>query len=449
MRYLYGSEFGIQLTAALNPKSPPSGGAREPAPPPVLPASSAAAASWGEALASSNPPKASVSEALAGQGVRLHGFKRHGAALRVEIENQTYLHAAQAIGRTARVLSRNMPSEIKTFEIVLVASGMPVSEVRIRREDMQELEHELDGSWKSFNRVRFSCPEGETEPSSDRYPHFEWSLKPYLTPSLFDPDNPLRADLGAELSARFEPRQGLVFSGGVRQKIIGNLDEATRVSDSVLPHVRSDFSLYDKAKGPKVTHLTAAYYFKPARDIYGRVTAGYLERMYGGLSTELLWKPNASPFAVGVEANYVKQRDFDQAFGFRDYDVVTGHVSGYWDMGNGFHSQLDVGRYLAGDWGATFTLDREFKNGWRIGAFATLTDVPFSEFGEGSFDKGIRLTIPISWITGEANNTLYSTTIRPITRDGGARLNVGGRLYEKIRPMHKKSLQDGWGKFWR
>ena len=42
---------------------------------------------------------------------------------------------------------------------------------------------------------------------------------------------------------------------------------------------------------------------------------------------------------------------------------------------------------------------REFGSGWEIGGYATLTDVPFETFGEGSFDKAIYLSIPIDWIT--------------------------------------------------
>jgi hypothetical protein len=283
----------------------------------------------------------------------------------------------------------------------------------------------------------------------ERYPRVEWALKPYLRPSFFDPDNPLRVDVGAQIELGYQPVRGLEFSGSLRKKVAGNLDEATRRSDSVLPHVRSDFNLYDQEGDPALTDLTAAYYFKPGRDLYGRVTAGYLERMFGGLSSELLWKRNDSPFALGVEVNYARQRDFDQLFGFQDYDVATGHVSGYLEMGNGFHAQVDAGRYLARDWGATLTLDREFRNGWKIGAFATLTDVSFDEFGEGSFDKGIRITIPISWLTGEPNKTAYTTTIRPLQRDGGARLDVDGRLYDRVRPLQKPALEEGWGRFWR
>ncbi|MET4102579.1 hypothetical protein ABIE58_002015 [Roseovarius sp. MBR-78] len=451
LRYLYGSEIGVQISTALNPKSRPNGAGRDPAPPPVLlrEVTPAAALGWSGTVEERKDLRTRLAEALASQGVRLHGLVVEADTARVEIENLAYPQEAQAIGRTARVLSRQLPVSVGRFDIVMVVSGLPVTEVTIARADMELLEHDLDGSWRSFARARITSPTGGTQPVPDRYPRFDWGLKPYLSPSLFDPDNPLRADVGAQLDVSFQPAPGFELSGSLRQKVVGNLDESTRVSDSVLQHVRSDFTLYDREGETALTTLTAAHYFKPGRDLYGRVTVGYLERMFGGVSSELLWKRNDSPFALGVEVNYAQQRDFDGGFGFQRYDVGTGHASAYWDMGNGFHAQIDAGRYLAGDWGATFALDREFNNGWKIGAFATLTDVSFDRFGEGSFDKGIRITMPISWLLGEPNKTAFSTTIRPVLRDGGARLDVPGRLYDRVRPVQKPALQDGWGRFWR
>jgi hypothetical protein len=451
LRYLYGSQLGIQITSTLNPKDRPNHGGRDPAPPPVLarPASSDAALSWRGNIEERGALRARLAAALGKQGVRLHGFSVDGARARVAIENTAYSQTAQAVGRTARVLTRLLPAQVARFDIALVTGGMAVTELRIRRDDMETLEHALEGSWKSFTRAQIAAATDGPGPTPERYPRFDWGIKPYLSPSFFDPDDPVRADIGAQLDFAYEPVRGVEFSGSLRKKVVGNLDTATRVSNSVLPHVRSDFTRYDKQGDPALMHLTGAYYFKPGRDVYGRVTLGYLERMYGGLSSELLWKRADSPFALGLELNYVKQRDFDQRFGFRNYEVATGHVSAYWDMGNGFHAQIDAGRYLARDWGATFSLDREFRNGWKVGAFATLTDVPFDDFGEGSFDKGIRITVPVSWLTGEPNKDGLSTTIRPLTRDGGARLDVNGRLYERVRPLHKPALRDGWGRFWR
>jgi len=203
--------------------------------------------------------------------------------------------------------------------------------------------------------------------------------------------------------------------------------------------------------------------FRPAKNLYGRVTAGYLERQYGGVSTEILWKPVNSRFALGAEVNVLKRRSFDGGLGFKpravdsvtglgaveEYDVVSGHVSAYYKFNNGFHGQLDLGRYLAKDWGATLSVDREFANGWRVGAFATLTDVSAQEFGEGSFDKGIRITIPLDWQIGQPSRRKSASTIRPLLRDGGARVEVQDRLYELVRDTHTPALEQRWDRFWR
>ena len=351
----------------------------------------------------------------------------------------------------ARILTNIMPSSVETFVIVPVVEGMATSAVTLNRSDIEDLEFRTDGVELSWQRTRISdalVVEGAIQ-NQDLYPNFSWALGPYAEIALFDPDNPFRVDLGLRLSGRYEISPGLVFSGSVRKKIVGNLDSVTRLSDSVLPHVRSDYGLYDKEGDPALETLTAEYFFRPGSDLYGRVTVGYLEKMYGGVSAEVLWKPVSSKLGFGAEINYAKQRDFDQLLGFQSYEIVTGHVSAYWDMGHGFYSQVDAGRYLAGDWGATFTVDRVFDNGWRVGGYFTLTDVSFEDFGEGSFDKGILLTIPLAWNTGKASRKTYDAKIQPITRDGGARLDVENRLYGLVRDYHTIPLERQWGRFWR
>jgi len=173
--------------------------------------------------------------------------------------------------------------------------------------------------------------------------------------------------------------------------------------------------------------------------------------MFGGVSTELLWKPSGRRWAVGAEMNYVGQRDPNGLLGFSyyDYKVATGHVSGYFELGKGYHAQVDIGRYLAGDVGATLTVDREFENGWKIGAFATFTNVSPEDFGPGSFDKGIRVEIPTAWLTGQPTRASRPLTLRPFGRNGGARLEVEGRLYETVRSYQESGIDAQWGRFWK
>ena len=131
------------------------------------------------------------------------------------------------------------------------------------------------------------------------------------------------------------------------------------------------------------------------------------------------------------------------------YSTIIGTV--YYDLQRDWGVQLDAGRYLAGDYGATFSLERKFNNGWEIGAYATLTDVKFSTFGEGSFDKGITLKVPLSWFTGKKSQSIKKTVIKPITGDGGARLHLDDDkfLYGNISRYDEKSFKDNWKRVYR
>ncbi len=213
--------------------------------------------------------------------------------------------------------------------------------------------------------------------------------------------------------------------------------------------MRSDAGLYNN-RGPVVQRLTADYQFKLAPALYGRVSAGYLERMFGGVDAEIVWKPANQNWGVGADLAFVKQRDFDQMFGFQAYETTTGHASLYWNTGwHGLEAQVDLGRYLAGDWGGTFSLSRRFTNGWEVSAYMTLTDVSFADFGDGNFDKGISLRIPFEWTLPFESRSATMVSLGGYGNDGGARLNVANRLYPIIRGNDTTDLYETWGAYWQ
>jgi hypothetical protein len=443
-QYLYASEIAVGFNYAWNPQEPPGGSGFDSMPIPVLVRDDRAAGTW-----PSDPDEVSerLAAALSVQEIGLFGLQVAGDTAQVAVETDTHPVWSQVVGRTMRALTRTMPPEVDVFAVTMVENGIPVGEVTLARSDVEALEFDIDGAWLSYARAGIAdATEAPVMPGL--FPRSDWGLRPSLSYSLFDPDAPLRLGLWAELWAEYEPVPGVLLAGSVRQVLAGNLDDATRPSDSVLPRVRSESNIFDKAT-PSVPRLTAAWYFRPGENLFGRVTAGYLEPMFAGISGEVLWAPNDSRLAFGAELNHVVQRDFEMLFGLRDYDVTTGHASAYWDLASCYGFQIDAGRYLAGDWGATLTFDRTFDNGWRVAAFATQTDVPFEEFGEGSFDKGIIVEIPISWASGLPDQRVTPVTIRPVLRDGGARLFVDGRLYDIIRDAQGPALGDAWGRFWR
>lgn len=444
---LSGSTVALSYSLAVNPASPRAYSGREPGPPAISSGLQAPVTAW---TTDSDPEAyARLKAALQDQGVTLRGVAIRGDAAVVSIENFRWPATAQALGRTAAVLSAQLPAGVATFQIRTYVRGMAVTEAAFRRSDLKELEFAFDGAWQSYARADIRDASLSPSPPEEWRSTGDLWLFPYVTPFLFDPDDPLRADFGMAVGADWSPAKGFYLSGSVRKKLFGNLDEANRPSFSSLPHVRSDAWLYGRESDLTVPYLTAEYFWRPGENVYGKVMGGLLERMYGGVSTEFLWAPPGQRLALGLEVSYVRQRDYDGGFSFLDYDVVTGFLSTYYDFGNGFHGQIDMGRYLAQDWGATFTLTRRFNNGFEVGAFFTLTEVGFDEFGEGSFDKGIAISVPLTWMTGKPSLDRAGMTIRPILRDGGAQLALRNRLFNLTRSERQGELDSRWGQFWR
>jgi hypothetical protein len=452
LSYLYGSELAFTGTIAVNPNNRVFPGGLDAPPFPVVPRGDPrAAASWDLA----GPPPATATESLRedlrGEGILLTGIEVTGDTVRVRYENTRFRSEAQGMGRVSRVLTAHMPPEIETFILEPEQEGMPLSGQTIRRSDLEAFENTVGGSDAMLERVVFGAagPEEGLIPVPIERDPFTWGLAPYLSLSLFNAANPYQLSFGAELSATYRFGPGTFIEGSIRQRILSNSEDAKLITDENWPVVRRNQDLYSEEGNPGIEYLTFAHYGRVADTVFGRVTLGYLEEMYGGISTEVLWKPVQSRWALGAELNYVLQRDFDKRLGFQDYETATGHVSAYYAFPNGFHGQIDLGRYLAGDWGGSFSVDREFENGWRVGAYFTLTNMPFDEFGEGSFDKGIRVTIPTDFILGKPNRSNVAAELQSLNRDGGARLDVNGRLYEVVRDGHYGDMSASWGRFWR
>ena len=153
--------------------------------------------------------------------------------------------------------------------------------------------------------------------------------------------------------------------------------------------------------------------------------------MYAGVGSELLYRPFGQSWAVGADINWVKQRDWNDTLKMAEYDVVTGHMTGYWQVPyvNDVSAKLSVGRYLAGDVGATIDLSKRFSSGVIAGVFATKTDVSSEEYGEGSFTKGIYVTIPFDLMLLHPTTNKGTVSWVPLTRDGGQMLNRRVGLY--------------------
>ena len=260
---------------------------------------------------------------------------------------------------------------------------------------------------------------------------------------LFDPDDPARYQLYTEFIASYAFHKNWAVVAGYSLDIDNNFDESQRKeANSQLPKVRTDVVKYLTEGESGLSQLMLEGKDTIGRSFHYRAFGGLVEDMFGAVGFDSLYWPANSRLAVGLSLAYAQQRDFDRGLGFRDYNVVSGFASVFWASPfYDYDVAVHAGRYLAKDVGGTLEIRRTFKNGWQVGVWATLTDVPFEVFGEGSFDKGLFFQFPLDGLFGNRNRSKFSTRLRPIQRDGGQRLeNFSGDIFWQMRQARYDSF---------
>ena len=131
-------------------------------------------------------------------------------------------------------------------------------------------------------------------------------------------------------------------------------------------------------------------------------------------------------------------------FSFRDYSSKKGNVGIYYDFPYQLRSQILIGKYFAGDKGATLDLSKRFKSGFTLGVFATKTNLSEEEFGEGSFDKGFYISVPTQLFYTDFRTGNISFGLHPLTKDGGAILNKHNSLIGILGDTNSSALNRDW-----
>ncbi len=367
------------------------------------------------------------------QGIRIEALTVGPRKLMLYYSNRRYEFESEAIGRLVRVLMADAPPGVEAFHLVPVVAGVPTQDIYLLRAPLERMFDARGGPGEIGEAISLT-PAPLDNPVLDdgrrgTYPRLSWAVAPSLREGLFDPASPIRLQTYLSLSGAVEMQPGLSLEAAFEANIYNTFTTKTP-SASALPHVRSNIAEYLTKGQNGIAALDVAYRTRVAPDVFVEAKAGYLEDMFAGAGAQILWRPEGARWALGADIYEVWQRNFDRLFGWQHYHVLSGHVSVYYQSPwRGINVNLHMGRYLAGDDGATIEVTRRFASGVEVGAFATFTNVPFAKFGEGSFDKGIMLRIPFEWALPLSTQSSYALTLRPLTRDGGQRLANDDSLY--------------------
>ena len=439
---LYGNQVSVTAQVTVNPERPPLLGGKELAPVPMR--------LRGEGTSpSKNNNLELIKKVLSADEFEIHKLNINENTASIVVTNRKFRSTAQAVGRIASTLQRFTSDDVKYANVSFYFQNLQTATFRV---DLDKITNEqFDPIVRMYQEPSIVAVDpknfAKIEKSEER---FMLGIGPYVTHRLFNPDLPLSMETGIEVKAGYQVTNGLRISTTLRKSLLTNLTENKRRSNSVLPRVHSDWVLYDLAgQSGHIHSLKMSYLKNLAPGLYGRMHAGLLEPFFAGVGGEILFKPVQWPIGIGFDMHRVRKRDYDMRFDLRKYTTTVGHISLYYDAGGMFDVELNAGRFLAGDWGLTTTISREFGSGWKIGGYATLTDVPFETFGEGSFDKAIFVSIPIDWITSKPSQTQRILTLRPITRDGGANLSSARQLNRQVENFQNAAFKREFGRMWK
>lgn len=370
-------------------------------------------------------------------------YDRGSSNVTLVISNRDFVSWADAVALALSLADAHLPSRFRSITFLLQENNMIVNSIETGRPS------KMSAVSAEFFESQIDILPGRQIETPKNATNF---VKPKITVDVsvqnrlqfFDPDDPLRYQFFALFSATVPLPGSVYLRAAYSQDLVNNFSTIKRESNSVLPHVRSDMKKYyqEGESGIEALFLEKKGTFK--RYFHYRVFGGILEEMFSGVGGEVLFQPAASRVAFGASLNWAKQREYSKGFKHLDYSALTGFLSAYWatpfynyDLG------VHLGQYLAKDVGGTVELRRTFDNGWSVGLWSTLTDVPFDKFGEGSFDKGLFFKVPFNIFAGRNTRGVFESRLRPIQRDGGQRLEgFSGNIWYDLRGLRYDALTE-------
>ncbi|MDD4977708.1 MAG: YjbH domain-containing protein [Gallionella sp.] len=375
----------------------------------------------------------------------VNSIVQKGDKLFVTIDDADVVYWKDYLDRAVAVLHRDAPSFINQFRFIYKQHGISVAQ------------HVVDRSTWVNARTQFLAPSQFTAevlamppqiPATNQAlfrnpkPQFESDVGMNFSYSLGGPNGFMLFQLAPAAHAKYSLSENTWLQGGAQLGILDNYNKFTYNGFSNLPRVRTNVRKYVTTSKLTMPNLQLTHMDKLNDNHYVSMYGGYIESMFAGVGAEWMYRPLEGKYALGVDINEVKQRDFSQKLALQKYQVLTGHATWYVYTGwNNVLAKLSAGQYLAGDKGVTIDLSRVFDNGVKMGGYFTKTNVSAKQFGEGSFDKGIYFQIPFDAMLTKSVGGVANILWQPLLRDGGAKLLRSVQLYDLTNARDERALR--------
>lgn len=350
------------------------------------------------------------------------------------VQNDRYLSNTRAVGRVMRILLRYAGPDTEKITVNLSRRSIDVLSVSVAPHHLrdyltgnlskslfQELLHVTAAGPAPMQQTR------KAEASEATAWLADYGVKPTIETFFNDPSGALKARWSLDPYMTLQAWKGNAWVARLSYPV-----ESDITSENVPPEdaVRSDAWKY-AGSSTNLEQLMVDQVIKLTTRTYGRLSAGYLERMYAGAGGEWLTFPGDGRFAFGLSADYVKKREPESFFELQEFDSHTllGNIYYYYSPLN-ITLQTQAGRFLAGDRGLRFVFSRQYDTGAQVGFWYSLTDTSeFTGFNKDYHDKGIYIQMPVEMFTDRPTRKMLDYRMSPWNRDVGATVHHWQSLF--------------------
>lgn len=348
--------------------------------------------------------------------------------IQAEVRQNSYQNSDIADKRAINFLTNEFGNEkeivVSQYYLGMKMSSVTKGKYSNRIEDLSNQSNKVD--YKTIYNI------------NDNFPYFNYDISIKPKTFLAGREGFFHGGLGFEFNNEIIFRENLLITANLKYPIFSNFEKLKIPPVNTYPNqVRSDNKKYYNAydEGLTIGRLQIDYFLNKKSN-YFALSAGIFEDMFSGVGFQYVNSKKNRRFAWGIDSFYVKKRNYRMLLDHLKYSNI--YVRGLSELRvtNDIYLNISYGEYLAGDKGYTLSTSKRYRNGAKFGFFFTRTNVSKELYGEGSFDKGIFISLPIQSIISSSSSSrtnIFDFTWRPLTKDPGALLVKNIDLIQEIQ----------------
>lgn len=367
-----------------------------------------------------------------------------GMDIVVAFENDRYLSHRKAMGRVLRIVLAEAPEDTRYIVAILKKANLPVMQLSVAPKDIANyLSGRIDeNTFLQSMQVQQARKTPDQNEKAGYLAHtqnqpgegFRFGIKPGVEPFLNDPSGFFKVRLSVNPWLQEALWNGAYAYARLKVPMYSDVSTSNQIPEDA---VRSDAPEY-KGRGATFDRLTFNQIVRLTPQTYGKISLGYLELMYSGVSTEVLTFLGDGHLALGLEGNWAIKRKSASLLGLESREAYTCLGNLYWTISRPdvtLHAQY--GRFLAGDVGLMFQASRTYDSGATVGGWLSFTNtdnIP-GDFNKGYQEKGVFLKLPTRMFLDQDSPRKYDYQIAPWTRDVAQNVGLDTTLFEFTKGM--------------